>query len=89
MYPIDRDCKYGQPVGAQDLRSPQLTCSLWGRGSYEGNQEPRQIALQLPCRIPPSTYFEEFRMGHLQNTFLNIGYIIRFVPRLTLGGLCK
>ena len=39
-------------VGAQGLRSPQLNYIFGVRGSYEENQEPRRIALQLPYRMP-------------------------------------
>ena len=58
-YLIDTDSKYGKPVEAKDLRSPQLNCSIWIRGAHEGNQEPRRInslrtalqkALQRPYR---------------------------------------
>ena len=34
-YPEDRDSQYGKPVGTEDLRSPQLICSVWARGSYD------------------------------------------------------
>ena len=70
-YPIDRDSKYGKPVEAKDLRTPQLNCSIWIKGAHEGNQEPRRIALELPFRRPynyliehPSLYFQQFRIGY-------------------------
>ena len=42
--PRDRDSSYGKPVEAEDLRSPQLNCSIWIKGAHEGDQEPRRIA---------------------------------------------
>ena len=48
-----------------------MNCSLWVRGSYEGNQKPRRIALELPYGRP-CNYLIEYALYEF--TEFHIGY---------------